>query len=224
MHLIGGPISFAYGLKQYDATSVYASETRADETAAIKSEKHTAFAHFMRAHQNRVYTQAVRLLADQRQAEDVVQDVFIKAFHQGPDLWTDERAPGWLGTVARNLCFNHLTRYRKRYSLFSDQAQTTDEGESTINFADLIEDREELQPANLLEDREVSIALQLAILKLPSHQRVPIVLYHFEQMSYEQIASKLTVPLAKVKTDIHRGRLKLKAILETSDIRQQNGH
>jgi len=71
----------------------------------------------------------------------------------------------------------------------------------------------------VLEDREVSIALQHAILKLPSHQRVPIVLYHFEQMSYEQMASELAVPLAKVKTDIHRGRLKLKAILETSDIR-----
>jgi RNA polymerase sigma-70 factor, ECF subfamily len=48
--------------------------------------------------------------------------------------------------------------------------------------------------------------LDEAVQKLPSAQRVPLVLYHFEEMSYEDIATRLKISLSKVKTDIHRGR------------------
>ena len=48
--------------------------------------------------------------------------------------------------------------------------------------------------------------MELAIRKLPDAQRVPLVLFHFQDMSYEEIAAKLHVSLAKVKSDIHRGR------------------
>ena len=50
--------------------------------------------------------------------------------------------------------------------------------------------------------------------KLPSAQRVPLVLYHFEDMSYEEIAAKLRVSLSKVKTDIHRAREALRKKLK----------
>jgi len=52
--------------------------------------------------------------------------------------------------------------------------------------------------------------------KLPEHQRVPLVLYHFEDMSYEDIARKLGVSLAKVKTDILRARTALAQIIARS--------
>ena len=53
-------------------------------------------------------------------------------------------------------------------------------------------------------------ALEQAVTALPDHQRVPLVLFHFEDMSYKEIAAALGISLAKVKTDIHRGREVLK--------------
>ena len=58
--------------------------------------------------------------------------------------------------------------------------------------------------------------LQAALLHLPAAQRVPLVLHHFEEMSYDQIARQLGVSLGKVKTDIHRGREALRKILQFS--------
>ena len=55
--------------------------------------------------------------------------------------------------------------------------------------------------------------LERALRRLPEHQRVPIVLFHFEGKSYLEIAALLGVTLAKVKTDIHRGREALKDVL-----------
>ena len=56
--------------------------------------------------------------------------------------------------------------------------------------------------------------LESVLHKLPSAQRVPLVLYHFEEMSYEDIAAKLRISLSKVKTDIHRGREALRRKLK----------
>ena len=52
--------------------------------------------------------------------------------------------------------------------------------------------------------------LERALRRLPDHQRVPLVLFHFENASYQDIATALGVSLGKVKTDIHRGRETLK--------------
>ena len=65
-----------------------------------------------------------------------------------------------------------------------------------------------------MERTDERARLELALRALPVHQRVPLVLFHFEEVSYEEIASTLGVSLAKVKTDIHRGREALRKVLE----------
>lgn len=60
--------------------------------------------------------------------------------------------------------------------------------------------------SDALDEEDDQQALEAALTKLPEHQRVPLVLYHFEEQSYQQIADLLGVSLGKVKTDIHRGR------------------
>jgi RNA polymerase sigma-70 factor (ECF subfamily) len=56
--------------------------------------------------------------------------------------------------------------------------------------------------------------LESALRALPDHQRVPLVLFHFEERSYQDIATLLGVSVGKIKTDIHRGRLALKRVLD----------
>ena len=61
--------------------------------------------------------------------------------------------------------------------------------------------------------------LEQAVRNLPDHQRVPLVLFHFEELSYQQIAETLSVSVGKVKTDIHRGREALRRLL-ADDVRR----
>src|SRR3974390_3333529 len=78
------------------------------------------FEAFMLKYQNMVFSTAMRLLANPPEAEDVAQEVFLKAFERFDDLGESPTAGGWLKTVATNLCLNHLSRYRARWTFFSD--------------------------------------------------------------------------------------------------------
>jgi RNA polymerase sigma-70 factor (ECF subfamily) len=153
------------------------------------------FEMFIRSYQNMVFSVSARIVGNLTDAEDITQEVFLKAYDRFAELRTSGTVGGWLKTVATNLSINHLNRYRSRWRFFSEQT-------------DPVEIAAEAEPEN---DRKE--ALELAIRKLPDSQRVPLVLFHFEEMSYEGIAAKLQVSLAKVKSDIHRGRETLKRVL-----------
>ena len=149
-----------------------------------------------------VYTTALRLLGREAEAEDVAQETFIKAFERAGDLASGNPG-GWLRTVATNLSLNHLERHRKRWRLFSELESEDGQGlEETL-----------AEPAGDPDAEGRRALLEELLLKLPEAQRVPLVLFHFEDMAYEDIADRLGVSLGKVKTDIHRGRAALRRIL-----------
>jgi RNA polymerase sigma-70 factor (ECF subfamily) len=161
------------------------------------------FEAFMRNYQNLVFTTALRLVGREAEAEDIAQEVFLKAYERFDELATSPTAGGWLKTVARNLSLNHLTRYRNRWRFFSEY-EADDESDSGRGFADnLAAPDTHQQTVDTADQREI---LDAALQALPAAQRVPLVLYHFDNLSYEDIAVRLQVSLGKVKTDIHRGR------------------
>ena len=162
------------------------------------------FEAFVREYQDMVFATAVRLLGREADAEDVAQTVFMRAFERFAEVGTSPAAPGWLKTVTTNLCLNHLSRYRGRWQLFSEMDR---EGQGTALAARLAL---MAAPAADIERAEQQDRLDRALRRLPDHQRVPLVLFHFEDMGYQAIADLLRVSLAKVKSDIHRGREALK--------------
>lgn len=156
----------------------------------------------MRAYQDLVFNTAFRLLNSEAEAKDISQEVFLKAYERFEELSGSPTVGGWLKTVARNLSLNHLNRYRSRWRFFSEFARGEDESESAA-MPDL--------PApdafgESVERADRSHRVGELLGKLPRNQRVSLVLYHFEELSYEEIASQLGVSLAKVKTDIFRAR------------------
>jgi RNA polymerase sigma-70 factor (ECF subfamily) len=152
------------------------------------------FETLVRNYQNMVFSVAARIVGSVADAEDITQEVFIKAYDRFADLQESHSIGGWLKTVATNLSINHLNRYRARWRFFSEQEEV-----ELAAPADKIDDRREL--------------LELAIQKLPDAQRVPLVLFHFQELSYDEIAAKLGISLAKVKTDIHRAREALRKLI-----------
>ena len=168
----------------------------------------------MRGYQNMVYTTAYRLLSDEAEAQDIAQEVFLRAYTRFEELSTSGTAGGWLKTVTRNLCLNHLSRHRSRWRLFSELPLKGQDTSDTDDIGELLPAQDSSYP--LLESEEQRRTLAKALGRLPDSQRVPLVLLHIEEMSYTEIAETLKVSVAKVKIDIHRGRLALRRILTAS--------
>lgn len=167
------------------------------------------FEAFVRSHQDLVFALAVRLLGRAAEAEDVAQSVFLKAFERFDMLAGNPAAAGWLRAVTRNECLNHLSRYRARWRFFSELA-SSDSAEEAAYEARFATDGSQ---ARDLEQADARERLEEALRALPDHQRVPLVLFHYEDASYEEIATALGVSVAKIKTDIHRGREALRRYL-----------
>jgi RNA polymerase sigma-70 factor, ECF subfamily len=168
-----------------------------------------AFEAFVREYQDMVFAVAVRLLANPVEAEDVAQTVFMRAFEHFDTVGSSPAAAGWLKTAATNLCLNHLSRYRSRWRFFSELSRDN-AAESEPFESALLATGTELATMEAADEHE---RLERALRALPVHQRVPLVLFHFEQQSYQEIATALRVSVAKVKTDIHRGREALRRVL-----------
>jgi len=172
------------------------------------------FDAFVREFQDMVFATAVRLLGREAEAEDVAQSVFLKAFERFSALDGNPAAPGWLKTVTTNDCLNHLSRHRARWRLFSELDRRNTPGRApTLAFSALLEAPAAHAPDAVYEQAASAQRLEEAVRALPDHQRVPLVLFHFEEWSYQQIATALGVSLGKVKTDIHRGRETLRGTI-----------
>ena len=169
------------------------------------------FEAFLLAHQDMVFATAVRLVGRAADAEDIAQTTFLRAWERFDELDHNPAAGGWLKTVATNLALNHLSRYRSRWRFFSELGGADDDQpgfEARLAAEDV--------PDAMVRSHALA-QLERALRALPARQRVPIVLFHFDQWSYDEIATRLGVSVGKIKTDIHRGRLALRALLGNDD-------
>lgn len=161
------------------------------------------FETFLRQYQDMVFATAFRLLGREAEAEDISQETFLRAWNHWDELSGSATAGGWLKTVTRNLCLNHLERYRNRWRFFSElkssDADDDDDGlEATFAAPETL-------AAEVLNGDQRGL-LEEALKKLPVDQRLALVLFHYEDLDYAEIAKRLKVSLGKVKTDIHRAR------------------
>ena len=137
----------------------------------------------MKAYQNMVYSTALRLLASAAEAEDVAQEVFLRAYDRFDSIKDHPAVGGWLRTVARNLSLNHLTRYRSRWRLFTDMRPPDSD---RAPYQDEIEAKDRTDTGAV--ERDQGGLMESFLSELPAKQRVPLVLYHFDEMSYEELS------------------------------------
>ncbi len=167
-----------------------------------------AFGRLVRRHAASVTNLALRVVRDRDDAEDVAQEAFIKA--HGALGRYDPKFPFrvWLFRIAYNAAIDHLRR--RRPGMVSTNAPRRIGGED-VEWE--LVDETAPSPHERVLARDRRAALDRAIEELPPALRAAIVLRHVEDLSYEEIASTLGVPLGTVKIRIHRGREALARIL-----------
>lgn len=175
----------------------------------IKYEKEVNFKKLVREYQNAVYTLSFRILGSRQEAEDMTQEAFLKAYEKYDTIDFNKNVLAWLKTIATNLCINYINRYKKRVLTFSSLSKEDIQFDVPDNS---------MQPDIQLEKSAVSNMLEHSLANLPEDYRIPIVLHYNEGKSYEEIAEILNISLSKVKSDIFRGRQKLRELLISSPL------
>ncbi len=160
--------------------------------------------------QQRLYTFALRQTDSRQDAEDIVQEAFIRAYHAlrtyPPDRIRLMKLLPWLYKITLHIFYRQSTNGSRLQYIPLDLSEESAHCE--------IEDNEEMRPEKILEEQEDRRTLATMISRLPEHYRVAVNCYYFAELSYREIAELLQLPIGTVKSNVHRGTQLLRKTAE----------
>jgi RNA polymerase sigma-70 factor (ECF subfamily) len=176
-----------------------------------------SFESVVLAHQDRLYTIALRMLGDCGEAEEAAQDAFVRAYRAlaGYDAARirELRLRGWLTTIVLNLCRSRTARRASRGAVpLSLDAGDGLAGHLAVPGAG--------SPAEVTERHAERDRWASRLMALPPAYRSAVILRHVDGLSYPEAAAALGRPEGTVKAQVHRGIALLRTMLET-DVRRE---
>ncbi len=168
-----------------------------------------AYAEIVERYQRPLFSLVVRMVKAPELAEDLCQEAFVKAF-KALDSYDDGRKfSSWLFKIAHNTTIDHLRRKRLQF-----ESLDGDEESDRPSHAQTVADEKALSPEMSAQSSDLGRVLELAIDQLREDYREVIVLRFVEGLAYQEIADITGLPLGTVKTNIHRARKDLAALIE----------
>jgi RNA polymerase sigma factor (sigma-70 family) len=188
-------------------------DTDAALAARLAQDLDAAFPALVAGHQDRLYTIALRLLGDPRDAEEVAQDALVRAYRAMGDYPADRvaslRLRPWLASITVNLARNRRRR--------ADDRRPPLALEPILDSGFELADAPATNPAAIAARREGIDELASTLLQLPPAVRVAIVLRHVDGLSVAETAEALGRPEGTVKAQVSRGLERLRALLAETD-------
>jgi len=165
-----------------------------------KNGNDAAFTELINRYKNLVYSVILRMTNDGEEANDLAQEVFIKVYKNLNSYSAEFKFSTWIMSITSN----HIIDFRRKRKL--ETVSLENMGHEIANIAD------KDTPEAILLRKEEAKRIHKIIENLPAIYKVPIVMYHIKDMSYQEIANKIGEPLSKVKNRIFRGRKMLKTM------------
>jgi len=165
----------------------------------------SGFEELIDRHRDSVLNLAYRFIGDRVEAEDALQEVFMRVFRARDRYEPTARFSTWLYRIATNYCLNAVKakRAERRWSLHP----VADDGQA---FGPELASREQPGPDEDLERRETAAAIRDAIDRLPDNQRLAILLNKYHGRSYQEIADIMELSVMAVKSLLMRARVNLR--------------
>lgn len=161
------------------------------------------FAQFVREHETSIFTYVLRMIGNREDAEDITQEALLQAYRTW--LQVDPDAAGgyvkWCYRIAHNLAIDAL-RKKKPRGADDEEIERTADGRA-------------LRPEEVYEHRVQAGDVRECIQELEEKYREALILRYQEEMSYEEIAKVLELPVSTIETRIHRAKKMLREKLET---------
>jgi RNA polymerase sigma-70 factor, ECF subfamily len=175
--------------------------------AASKRGDQDAFAQLVQRYQRRIFNLVYRMLQQYEEASEITQETFLAAWQGLPSFRGEARFATWLYRIAYNGALKQLET-RKRDRALQAALQAEKALESDDNF-----DRASAQ----IDERERQALVQEQLSHLPAKYRIVLILRHLQDMTYEEMAEILTMPVGTIKTHLFRARNLLKERLRGLD-------
>lgn len=159
-----------------------------------------AFGQLVLLHQDFVYDLALGMLRDPAEAEDLAQEAFVRAWLGLPNFRGQSQFRTWLYRIVTNLCYRRLPSLRRELTSLGNDCLDNLVCDEVLN----------INPADSLEAREQRSTLHHAIEQLPDNYRLLVSLRYQQELSYEEIAAVVNLPLGTVKTGLFRAKERLR--------------
>jgi RNA polymerase sigma factor (sigma-70 family) len=176
-----------------------------------------AFARIMRRYNQRLYRLAVSVMGDASEAEDVLQESYVRAFYAFATYTGAGSLGAWLARIVRNEGIDRVRARESRRShvaIEADLGGLSGEDEGNVTIDPMMSDSITIDPQALASNAELRKLLERAIQRLPEQFRTAFVLREVEGLSVEETAEYLGIPPATVKTRDHRARNLLRSYLK----------
>jgi RNA polymerase sigma-70 factor (ECF subfamily) len=158
-----------------------------------------AFGELFRAHEARVYRLAITILHDERDAEDAVQDVFVRVFEHIQDYRGTSAFNTWLTAIVVNRCRDKLRRRRLRQALSLDRLR----GRASAH-----------DPSELVARRQQRQSLWALVERLDDKYRLPVILHYYEGLPCDEVAFILSLRTSTIYSRLNTARTRLRAMLQ----------
>ena len=164
-----------------------------------------AFAILVHTHQRRAYILAFRMLGNEDEAAEAVQEAFLAAWQGLHSFRGEARFSTWMYRIVYHACLRLLEQRRR---------DTRDKDAVTLQAQESARLEGGQEVHTILTDRERQRAIQQAIQQLPGKYRAVLILRHLQELTYEEIAQALSLPVGTIKTHLFRARTLLKERLQ----------
>jgi len=154
----------------------------------------------IKKHADNVFAVALMMVNDRSLASDISQDVFIRIYKGLHTFKGKSDISTWIYRITKNVCYDYLKKLNKKPEGLDKAAhKITDTGSS---------------PHDIYERDWKNRTIRKAVASLPREQRMAISMHYYYNNSYEEIAAAMDLPMGTVKSHIHRGKTKLKKLLQ----------
>lgn len=182
---------------------VVSSQAEQDDAQLVQASQRgdqDAFAFLMQRHQRRVFNMVLRMLQDYEEANEITQEAFLAAWRGLPSFRGEALFSTWLYRIAYNCCLRQLERRKQERTL-----QVVMQAEYLLERVN-----EEKLAEDIIELRDWQAMVREQLEKLPTRYRLVLILRHLQEMTYEEMAEVLTIPVGTIKTHLFRARNLLK--------------
>jgi RNA polymerase sigma-70 factor (ECF subfamily) len=172
-----------------------------DEAQLVKASQQgdqDAFASLVQIHQRRVFNLSLRMLQDYEDANEITQEAFLAAWQGLPSFRSEAQFSTWLYRITYHCCLRLLECRKRERDL-----------QAVMQAEQVLEERNQ-GSEDLIEQRDQQTIVREQIEKLPARYRIVLILRHFQEMTYEEMADILTMPVGTIKTHLFRARNLLK--------------
>lgn len=183
----------------------------------LKSGNYSNYDKIVDSYKNRVFGMAYKFTGDYDESQDLAQEVFLKIYRQIKNFREESKLSTWIYRISVNTCLDWKKKKEKIKSINFSNMVNEENKDQIIDIKD-----ESLSPDRIILQDEDQKQVHKLIYELSDKYKTVLIMYHFNEMSYQDISKALNIPERTVETRLYRARRMLKDKISKENIKEVN--